>query len=99
MIEAGLLVGFIGRNEQTGHPSQKPEKVYDPLVRMATVAGDLVLDPMCGSGTTGAVARKLGRRAVLADASDEYVAMVEERLGIVRLRVPAGVRAALVGSG
>ncbi|MBS1848322.1 MAG: site-specific DNA-methyltransferase [Actinobacteria bacterium] len=88
VIEAGLLVGFIGRNEQTGHPSQKPQKVYDPLVRMATVAGELVLDPMCGSGTTGAVARATGRRAVLADVSDEYVAMVEERLGIERVAVP-----------
>ena len=88
VIEAALLVGFIGRNEQTGHPSQKPEKVYDPLVRMATVEGDLLLDPMCGSGTTGAVARATGRRAVLADASAEYVAMVEERLGITQVAVP-----------
>jgi site-specific DNA-methyltransferase (adenine-specific) len=89
VIEAGLLVGFIGRTEQTGHPSQKPAKVYDPLVRMATVEGDLVLDPMCGSGTTGAVARATGRRAVLADVSDEYVSMVEARLGITRVPLPA----------
>ncbi len=89
VIEAGLLVGFIGRAEQTGHPSQKPAKVYDPLVRMATVEGDLVLDPMCGSGTTGAVARATGRRAVLADVSDEYVSMVEARLGITRVPLPA----------
>ncbi len=88
VIESALLVGFVGKAEQTGHPSQKPEKVYDPLVRMATVAGDLILDPMCGSGTTGAVARATGRRAVLADSSEDYVAMVEERLGITRLAVP-----------
>lgn len=94
VIEAGLLVGFIGRNEQTGHPSQKPAKVYDPLVRMATVADELILDPMCGSGTTGAVARDLGRRAVLADVSDEYVSMVEERLGITRFAVPESARSA-----
>lgn len=92
VIESGLLVGFIGRREQTGHPSQKPEKVYDPLVRMATVPGDLILDPMCGSGTTGAVARRLGRRAVLGDAADEYVTMVEDRLGIERVTVPDAVR-------
>ncbi|HET8931284.1 MAG TPA: site-specific DNA-methyltransferase [Acidimicrobiales bacterium] len=93
VIEAGLLVGFIGRAEQTGHPSQKPVKVYDPLVQMATIEGDLVLDPMCGSGTTGAVARATGRRAVLADVSDEYVGQVERRLGITRVEVPAAVRA------
>lgn len=92
VIEAGLLVGFIGRSEQTGHPSQKPAKVYDPLVRMATVQDELILDPMCGSGTTGAVALDLGRRAVLADVSDEYVTMVEERLGITRLAIPEAVQ-------
>jgi site-specific DNA-methyltransferase (adenine-specific) len=94
VIESALLVGFIGRREQTGHPSQKPVKVYDPLVRMATVVDDLVIDPMCGSGTTGAVARATDRVAVLSDLEDDYVTMVEERLGISRLRVPATVRAA-----
>lgn len=91
VIEAALLVGFVRRAEQTGHPAQKPEVVYDPLLRMATVPGELVIDPMCGSGTTGAVARALGRRALLADANPDYVAMVEERLGIERLAVPAAV--------
>lgn len=95
VIEAALLVGFIGRKEQTGHPSQKPANVYDPLLRMATVTGDLVVDPMCGSGTTGAVARSLGRRAVLADLEPDYVELVEDRLGISRLRVPATVRRAV----
>lgn len=93
VIEAGLLVGFIGRNEQTGHPSQKPERVYEPLLQMATVPGEVLVDPMCGSGTTGAVARKLDRRAVLADIEDDYVTMVEQRLGIRRLKVPKLVRA------
>jgi site-specific DNA-methyltransferase (adenine-specific) len=92
VIEAGLLVGFVRRAEQTGHPAQKPEAVYDPLLRMATVAGELVVDPMCGSGTTGAVAASLGRRALLADADDDYVTMVEQRLGIRRVAVPDAVR-------
>ena len=91
VIEAALLVGFIGRTEQTGHPSQKPVNVYEPLVKMTTVDGDLLVDPMCGSGTTGAVARTLGRRAILADHEADYVAMVEQRLGIRRLAVPATV--------
>ncbi len=102
VIESALLVGFIGRAEQTGHPSQKPAPVYDPLVRMATVGGDLVVDPMCGSGTTGAVTAGLGRRALLADIEDDYVSIVEKRLGITRMRVPATVRraaAAVVAAG
>lgn len=98
VIEAGLLVGFIGKAEQTGHPSQKPERVYEPLVKMATVAGDLVVDPMCGSGTTGAVARNLERRALLADGEGAYVEMVERRLGIRRLPVPATLKSTAVRS-
>jgi hypothetical protein len=89
VIEAALLVGFIGRKEQTGHPAQKPQAVYDPLLQMATVADDLVVDPMCGSGTTGAVARTLGRRAILGDLDPDYVAMVEARLDIERIALPA----------
>lgn len=88
VIESPLLVGFVGRSEQTGHPAQKPEGVFEPLLQMATVAGDVVVDPMCGSGTTGAVARANGRRALLADESDEYVTMTESRLGITRLALP-----------
>lgn len=95
VIEAALLVGFIGRNEQTGHPSQKPTKVYDPLIRMATLQDDLVIDPMCGSGTTGEVAVTLGRRALLCDLEPDYVSMVEARLGVERMRVPVGVRRAV----
>ncbi|MEO9223675.1 MAG: site-specific DNA-methyltransferase [Acidimicrobiales bacterium] len=90
VIEAALLVGFIRRAEQTGHPAQKPEAVYEPLLRMATVVGDLVIDPMCGSGTTGAVARTLGRRAILADQNPDYIALVEARLGIERVPLPSG---------
>jgi site-specific DNA-methyltransferase (adenine-specific) len=84
VIETPLLVGFVGRKEQTGHPAQKPEKAIEPLVRMTTKEGDTVLDPMCGSGTTGAVCRALHRRAILCDVSEEYTAMTEGRLGIVR---------------
>lgn len=88
VIESPLLVGFVGRSEQTGHPAQKPEKVFEPLLQMATVAGDVIIDPMCGSGTTGAVARAIGRGAVLADEADEYVKLTEARLGVTRLALP-----------
>jgi site-specific DNA-methyltransferase (adenine-specific) len=85
VIEAPLLVGFVGRREQTGHPAQKPVAVFDRLVRMVTREGELVIDPMCGSGTTGAVARQSGRLALLSDADDSYISLVEARLGIVRI--------------
>ncbi|MBI1900881.1 MAG: site-specific DNA-methyltransferase [Planctomycetia bacterium] len=84
VIEAPLNIGFVGRSEQTGHPSQKPEKVLEPLYRMTTKAGDTVLDPMCGAGTSGVVCARLGVRSVLCDVSEQYSAIVERRLGIVR---------------
>jgi site-specific DNA-methyltransferase (adenine-specific) len=94
VIEAPLIIGFVGKREQTGHPSQKPAAVFERLYRMTTKPGDLVLDPMAGSGTTGEVARRLGLRAILSDGSDAYVAMMEKRLGVERARLPPGRRSA-----
>ena len=53
--------------ERTGYATQKPEVLLDRVIRTATNEGDLVADFFCGSGTTGAVAEKLGRRWVMAD--------------------------------
>lgn len=92
VIDVPLNIGFVGKDEQTGHPAQKPEKVFEPLILMATQPGDLVLDPMCGSGTAGAVCAKLGRHAILCDLSEEYVRMTERRLGIRRVQSPKYTR-------
>jgi site-specific DNA-methyltransferase (adenine-specific) len=80
VLEVPLNIGFVGKNEQTGHPAQKPEKVIEPLVLMSTRPGETVLDPMCGSGTTGAVCQKLGRKAILCDISEEYLEVTKKRL-------------------
>lgn len=85
VIEAPLNVGFVGKREQTGHPAQKPVKVFEPLILMTTRPGDIVLDPMCGSGTTGEVCRLLGRRTILCDSSKQYCRMTEKRLRIRRI--------------
>jgi hypothetical protein len=85
VIEEPLLVGFCGRSEQTGHPAQKPVAVFQKLLLMTTGAGDLVIDPMSGSGTTGVAALELERRAILCDVSDEYTQLAEDRLEICRL--------------
>ena len=80
VIEVPLNIGFVGKSEQCGHPAQKPVKVFEPLLLMTTVKDDLVLDPMCGSGTTGVVCMKLGRRAILCDEDPEYLRMTKKRL-------------------
>ncbi len=89
VIEAALLVGLVGRKEQTGHPSQKPDSVFERLIQMATDEGGLVFDPMCGSGTTGEVCVATKRRAIISDHSEEYVRICEQRLGLSRIEVAA----------
>jgi len=85
VLEAPLNVGFVGRSEQTGHPAQKPLRVIEPLILMTTKPGDIVFDPMCGSGTTGEACLNTGRGAILGDISEEYIKITEERLGIKRV--------------
>ena len=53
------IVSPTGR-EKTGYPTQKPEGLLRRFVQAALAPGDLCLDPFAGSGTLGAVARKLG---------------------------------------
>lgn len=88
VIEVPLLIGWCGKKEQIGKPSltcQKPVSVIEPLILMSTEEGDKVLDPMCGTGTTGVVCRKLKRLSILCDQSEERTKMTEGRLGIKRL--------------
>jgi DNA modification methylase len=80
VIESPLLVGFVGKDEQTGHPAQKPIAVYDRLIRMTTAKGDTIFDPMCGSGTTGVVAFIRDRHAIQSDANPEYLQIAQRRL-------------------
>ena len=82
VIEASLLVGFIGKDEQTGHPSQKPEAVIDPLIKMTTAVGDLVIDPFGGSGPTAAVCNRLGRNCIISDIDPDYVSMISKRVSV-----------------
>lgn len=53
--------------ERTGYATQKPEALLERILLSMSRAGDMVLDPCCGSGTTAVVARRLGRRFVAAD--------------------------------
>ncbi|WP_233978774.1 site-specific DNA-methyltransferase [Pectobacterium versatile] len=82
VIEVPLNIGFIRKKEQTGHPAQKPLAVYKPLIEMVTKSGDIVFDPMCGSGTTGEICSILGRKAVLSDLNSDYINITKKRLGL-----------------
>jgi site-specific DNA-methyltransferase (adenine-specific) len=74
--------------ERTGHPCQMPEAVLERIVRASSNPGDLVLDPFAGSGTTLAVARRLGRRYLGIELSEQYAEKVRRRLEGVTPELP-----------
>ena len=84
VLEAPLNIGFVGRSEQTGHPAQKPLSVIEPLLMMSTKERDTVLDPMCGSGTTGEACFRLNRQGILCDNSEEYLSVTRNRIAACR---------------
>jgi site-specific DNA-methyltransferase (adenine-specific) len=69
--------------ERTGHPCQMPEALLERIVAVSSNPGDVVLDPFAGSGTTLAVAKRLGRRYLGIELSAEYAEGVRQRLADV----------------
>lgn len=69
-------------NGKTLHPTQKPEALLERVILTSTKEGDLILDPMAGTGTTGAVARKFNRRFILIEKEEKYVKAILRRLRI-----------------
>lgn len=65
------------------HPTQKPEALLHRILAASTRPGDVVLDPFFGSGTTGAVAKRLGRHFVGIEREPAYIAAAEARIASV----------------
>jgi len=82
------VCGGVERLKQDGHklhPTQKPETLLHRVLLATTRPGDLVLDPFFGTGTTGAVARRLGRHFIGIERDADYAAAARERIaGIVK---------------
>ncbi|MAX74593.1 MAG: modification methylase [Nioella sp.] len=66
------------------HPTQKPESLLHRILVATTNPGDVVLDPFFGTGTTGAVAKKLGRDFIGIEREDAYRDVAEKRLKTIR---------------
>jgi modification methylase len=69
-----------GSDGAKAHPTQKPEALLYRILLACTKPGDVVLDPFFGTGTTGAVARRLGRRWIGIEREDAYVKVARERI-------------------
>jgi modification methylase len=65
------------------HPTQKPEALLHRVLLAASNPGDIVLDPFFGTGTTGAVAKRLGRQFIGIEREESYAEIARERLAKV----------------
>lgn len=70
--------------EYEEHPSQKPEKLLERIIRASSNEGDLVLDPFAGTFTTCAVAQRLQRRSVGIEQNTAYFKIGARRLGLAK---------------
>lgn len=69
-----------GSTERLGYPTQKPEALLERIILSSSNKGDIVLDPMCGCGTTIAVAQRLGRQWVGVDVSPTACKLMVKRM-------------------
>jgi len=79
-IWTDVTVPFWSMSENTDHPTQKPEKLLAKIILASTNAGDMILDPFAGSGTTAVVASKLERSFVAIESDEQYCLLTAKRL-------------------
>jgi site-specific DNA-methyltransferase (adenine-specific) len=73
----------IKTNGKKAHSTQKPEALLYRVLLSSSNPGDLVLDPFFGTGTTGAVAKKLGRHYIGIERDEDYIKIAQERIASV----------------
>ena len=66
--------------EKVNHPTQKPLKLIDRIVKIGTNEGDLILDNVCGSGTTGLASINLGRKFIGIEKEQKYYEIAVKRI-------------------
>jgi site-specific DNA-methyltransferase (adenine-specific) len=66
------------------HPTQKPEYLLNMILTSSSSENNLILDPFCGSGTTGVVAKKLLRRFIGIDNNPEFIELAKQRIEAVQ---------------
>jgi len=76
--EIGMLA--TSAKERVDYPTQKPETLLERIIRASSNEGDIVLDAFAGSGTTGAVAEKLGRKWIMIDSSKLAIYTMQKRM-------------------
>lgn len=64
----------------TNHPTEKPENLLQRIILIGSKEGDTILDPFMGSGTTGVVAKQLGRNFIGMEIDQSYFEMAMQRI-------------------
>ncbi len=75
--------------DRTGYPTQKPSEIIERIIKASSNEGDLVADFFCGSGTTAAVAEKLGRKWICSDLGKFAIHTTRKRMIGVQRRLKA----------
>lgn len=68
------------KKDRDSHPCQLPDKLMERIILLSSNKGDIVLDALCGVGTTAVAASKLGRRYIAIDIDKHYVDITREKL-------------------
>lgn len=82
-IEIPIVQGkerIKGNDGRAIHPTQKPEKLLELIIKASSNENDIVLDPFFGTGTTGKVAEQLHRKWIGIEKNVQYIVVAEERL-------------------
>lgn len=74
------IISQRDETERTNYPTQKPEALLERIILASSKSGDLVLDCFAGSGTTAAVAEKLGRRWIMCDFGKHAIYTMQKRI-------------------
>jgi DNA modification methylase len=87
----GLCIGqerLKGEDGKKAHSTQKPEELLKRVILSSSKQGDIVLDPFFGTGTTGAVAKKLGRNFIGIEKETDYVRIAQKRIASILIPFP-----------
>jgi site-specific DNA-methyltransferase (adenine-specific) len=85
--DIGICIGSERIKDEEGkkiHSTQKPEELLYKIILASTKPGDVVLDPFFGTGTTGAVAKRLGRNYIGLERETQYIEVAEKRIARVK---------------
>ena len=88
MLDRDELKGWLrtawldikGESTRKGHPAPYPEALARRLIRLFSFAGDTILDPFAGTGTTSVAALECGRNSIAVDIESKYLRLAGERL-------------------